>query len=134
LKYTAPGFVFSAGITPANTAAALEACHLLIQEPCRVQKLQQNASLFLAAARKNHLDTGTSERTAIVPVIVRDSERCLRLSDLLFRRGINVYPIVYPAVANDKARLRFFINSCHTEEELLHSVDVVTEELAKSSR
>jgi 8-amino-7-oxononanoate synthase len=128
LKYTAPGFVFSAGITPANTAAALEACILLGQEPWRVEKLQENARTFLRAAREHTLETGTSEGTAIVPVIVGDSRRCLHLADLLFRRGINVYPIVYPAVPNEQSRLRFFINSCHTTDELLHSVRVVAEE------
>jgi 8-amino-7-oxononanoate synthase len=131
LKYTAPGFVFSAGLTPSNTAAALEACILLGQEPWRVKKLRENAGTFLRAAREHKLATGTSEGTAIVPVIVGDSRRCLQLANQLFQRGINVYPIVYPAVPNDQARLRFFINTCHTQEELLHTARVVAEESAR---
>jgi 8-amino-7-oxononanoate synthase len=131
LKYTAPGFVFSAGITPANTAAALEACRLLVEEPWRVRKLQDNARLFLGAARENRLDTGTSGGSAVVPVIVHESQECLRLAELLFRNGINVYPIVYPAVPEDQARLRFFINALHTQDQLLRSVEVLAAEFTR---
>jgi phosphopantetheinyl transferase len=68
--------------------------------------------------REEGLDTGASGGTAVIPVIVGDSLRAARLSAMLLDAGINVQPMVAPAVANDQARLRFFISCEHTEEEL----------------
>lgn len=125
LKYTVPGFVFSAGMPPANAAAALTALRLLEQEPWRIAKLMDNARVFLEEARAAGLDTGLSRDTAVVPIIVRDSIRCLRLATALFEEGINVFPMIYPAVAEGQARLRFFISAEHTTEHLREAVGAV---------
>ena len=125
LKYTVPGFVFSAGMPPVNAAAALTALRLIEQEPWRIAKLMDNTRLFLAEARAAGLDTGLSRDTAVVPVIVRNSARCLRLAAALFEEGINVFPMIYPAVAEDQARLRFFISVEHTAEHLREAVGAV---------
>ena len=62
-------------------------------------------------------------------VIVGNSVVALQLSRRLFERGINVQPILYPAVEESAARLRFFITSTHTPEQIDHTVDTVAEEL-----
>ena len=69
LKYTAPGFVYSVGISPPNTASALAALQRLKAEPGRVSRLQERAKLFLALAQANQLDTGLSQDSSIVPVM-----------------------------------------------------------------
>ena len=66
-----------------------------------------------------------------MPVITGNSVHALMLSRALFERGINVQPILYPAVEEEKARLRFFITSAHTEEQLRRTADAVAEELGK---
>ena len=53
LKYTAPGFVYSVGISPPNAAAALASLRLLEEEPERVAKLADNSRLFLVAGRSS---------------------------------------------------------------------------------
>jgi 7-keto-8-aminopelargonate synthetase-like enzyme len=131
LKYTAPGFVFSCGLPPAAAAAALASLKLLIKEPQRMQKLRRNSQLFLDGAKARGLNTGLSQDTAVVPIIMGNSINALRLSRAMFERGINVQPILYPAVEEEKARLRFFITSAHTEEQILHTVQVLAEEIAK---
>jgi len=131
LKYTAPGFVYSVGISPPNAAAALAAIKVLQAEPQRVQQLAANAELFLQLANQHGLNTGMSQHSPVVPVILGNSEHSLRLSRALFDRGINVQPILYPAVEESKARLRFFITSLHTEEQIRYTVETVAEELAK---
>jgi 8-amino-7-oxononanoate synthase len=125
LKYTASGFVYSAGITPPNTAAALAALRQLAKEPERIATLQANAKCFLELAREHGLNTGLSQGTQVVPIIVGDSGQAVHLSNLLFQRGINVLPMVYPAVEESAARLRFFITSTHTEEQLKYTIDTV---------
>jgi 8-amino-7-oxononanoate synthase len=131
LKYTAPGFVFSAGMSPANAAAALCAIRVMRAEPERVRTLQERAAFFLALARKRGINTGLSGGSAVVPCIVGNSLRCLELSSRLSSRGINVQPIVYPAVEDNAACLRFFLSATHTEEQLAWTVDVLAEELAR---
>jgi 8-amino-7-oxononanoate synthase len=128
LKYTAPGFVYSVGISPANAAAALAAIRLLKDEPQRVARLHERARLFLTLARSRGLNIGLSKDSPIVPVILGDSVHCLRLSRAMFDRGINVQPILYPAVEERAARLRFFITASHTEEQIRRSIDVTAEE------
>jgi 7-keto-8-aminopelargonate synthetase-like enzyme len=131
LKYTAPGFVYSVGISPANAAAALAAIRLLKDEPERVARLHDRARLFLTLARSRGLNTGLSKDSPIVPVILGDSVHCLRLARAMFDRGINVQPILYPAVEERAARLRFFITASHTEEQIRHSIDVTAEEVER---
>lgn len=122
LKYTAPGFVYSVGLSPANTAAALASLKQIEQHPERVTRLQENSSLFLSLANEAELDTGASRGTPIIPVITGNSAAALRLSDRLFRAGINVQPILHPAVEEEAARLRFFITSDHTPEQIRTTV------------
>lgn len=131
LKYTAPGFVYSVGLSPPNAAAALAALNLLQEEPERVSQLAHNSRLFLKLAKEAKLNTGMSNNTAVVPVITANSEYALRLAHGLFERGINVQPILYPAVEESAARLRFFITSLHTEEQIRTTVVAVSEELAR---
>jgi 8-amino-7-oxononanoate synthase len=123
LRYTAPGFVYSVGMTPANAAAALESLRQLEQHPERVERLRENAQLFLDLARERGLDTGLSEGTPVVPVITESSVLALQLAERLFRQGINVQPILHPAVEEKGARLRFFITCQHTPEQIRHAVD-----------
>lgn len=125
LKYTAPGFVYSVGMTPANAAAALAAVRLLEAEPERVTRLHQLARELWEQARARGLDTGTSCGLPIVPVIVGHSLKAIHLSEALFRAGIDVLPMVYPAVPDRGARLRFFVNFSHTPEQIAFTVDTV---------
>jgi 8-amino-7-oxononanoate synthase len=131
LKYTAPGFVYSVGLSPPNAAAALAALNLLQEEPERVAQLAYNSRLFLQLAKEAKLNTGKSNNTPVVPIITGNSQNALRLSHALFERGINVQPILYPAVEETAARLRFFITSLHTEEQIRTTVAAASEELAR---
>lgn len=131
LKYSVPGFVYSVGMTPPNTAAALAAIRTMRDEPERLERLRGNAELFLAEARKAGLDTGPSSDSPVVPCIVGDSAMTLKLAEVLFDRGISVNPIMYPAVPEAEARLRFFITSEHTGEQIRSSVSAVAEELQR---
>lgn len=131
LKYTAPGFVYSVGISPPNTASALASIRLLKAEPERVTRLHQTAKLFLELAQAEGLNTGDSKDTPIIPIIVGKSLPCIRLSQALVNRGINVMPMVYPSAPENGARLRFFLNCTHTEEQIRLTIKTVAEELNK---
>ena len=134
LKYTAPGFVYSVGLSPPSAAAALASLTILQREPLRVARLRELATLFLKLARERGLDTGSAAGTPVVPVVVGSSVKALRLSRALFDRGINVHPILPPAVPDRSARLRFFITTNHSEAQIRATVSAVADELAKLQR
>ncbi len=129
LKYTAPGFVYSVGMPPPAAAAALASLRLMEREPQRTTKVQENSALFLSLAKAAGLNTGMSKDSPVVPIIIGNSADALLLSRRLFERGVNVQPILYPAVEESASRLRFFITSCHTNEQIRETVKSVAEEL-----
>lgn len=134
LKYTAPGFVYSVGLSPPNAAAALTALRQIKAQPERVAQLQARASLFLALAQDQGLDTGASRASAIVPVIVGESLKCLKLAQALLQRGINVQPMLSPAVPEGAARLRFFLSCTHTEAQIRSTVEAVVNALQRTNQ
>ena len=132
LKFLAPGFVYSVGMPPPTAAAALAALDCMRREPARVVALQQRGLLFRNEARAAGIDVGTSTGLAIVPAISGSSAKAVRLSHALLERGIHVQPILYPAVPEKAARLRFFISSGHTEEQIQETVRALKEESARA--
>ncbi|WP_428032554.1 aminotransferase class I/II-fold pyridoxal phosphate-dependent enzyme [Ancylobacter sp.] len=133
LKVSAPGFVYSVGLPPAAAGAALAALDAMEQEGEHVARLQANARHFLRAAQAAGLSTGTAEGHAIVPVMVGDSLKAVLLSERLLARGVNVLPIIHPAVPHRSARLRFFITAAHDTRQLDEAVRVLVEEIDESS-
>jgi 8-amino-7-oxononanoate synthase/acyl carrier protein len=122
LRYTAPGFVFSVGLPPSSAAAALASIDVLEEQPERIEVLRARSELFLSLAKQAGLDTGASGGTAVIPIITGNSLTALRLSHRMFGDGVNVQPILYPAVDESAARLRFFMTSLHSEEQIRYTV------------
>jgi len=129
LKYTSPGFVYSVGSPPASAAAALSAIQLMTKEPWRLQKLRENGQHFLEGARARGLDTGASIGASIIPVIVGSSPATVILSRRLQDRGYNVVPIIFPGVAENQSRLRFFMTSRHSTQQIDGVLDAIGAEL-----
>ena len=125
LKYAAPGFVYSVGIAPPLAAASLAALRIMLNEPERVTRLQENGRLFLKLVREIGLDAGTSQGIAIVPAITGNSLKAVKLSNRLFDSAINVQPIIYPAVEEKRSRLRFFLSALHKENQLKRTVEIL---------
>jgi 8-amino-7-oxononanoate synthase len=131
LKCAAPGFVYSVGMAPPTAAAALAALRLVRAEPWRAQTLQQRGQTFLELARAAGIDTGSSAGLAVIPAITGSSLKAARLSEALYRHGINVQPIVSPAVQERSARLRFFVSSEHSEEQIRATTEALARELRR---
>jgi 8-amino-7-oxononanoate synthase len=131
LRYTAPGFLFSVGLSPPDTAAALAALDVLEAEPERPRRIQDRSRLFRRLARQAGLPVGGTEESPVVPLTLGNSELCVRLSLALLDHGINVQPIIYPAVAEDAARLRFFITINHSDEQFRMTIPLIARELER---
>ncbi len=131
LKYTSPGFVFSVGSPPPIAAAARTAIDVMLAEPERLARLRGNGRAFVDGARARGLDTGPSIGAAVIPIIVGSSPHAVILSNRLLERGYNLVPAIFPGVAENQARLRFFITSEHKPEHITGVLDTVAEELSK---
>ncbi len=127
LRHTAPGFVYSVGMPPPIAASAAAALDILHAEPWRVAKLQANARLFRDLCRARGFDTGPSAGLGIVPVVLGSSVRATRVSAALLERGVNALPILFPAVPEGAARLRFFLSAEHEEADLRTAVAALAE-------
>jgi 8-amino-7-oxononanoate synthase len=131
LRYTTPGFVYSVGMPPASAAAALAALRVMRAEPSRVRRLGDNARAFRDRAVAAGLDVGAGT-APIVPVVTGDSNAALLLADRMRRHGVNVQPILHPAVEESAARLRFFVNATHTREQIESTVDLLAAQLDRA--
>ncbi len=131
LKFLAPGFLYSVGMPPPVAASSLAALQMMQREPERVTTLHERGALFLKLARAAGIDTGGSAGISVIPAIVGGSLRAARVSAGLFERGINVQPILYPAVPEKLARLRFFISCEHSETDIRDAVAALHAELEK---
>jgi 8-amino-7-oxononanoate synthase len=129
LRYQAPGLVYSVGLSPPLAASAAAALAVLKAEPDRVARVQANGRLFLSLAKAAGFDTATSEGHSIVSVIVGDLINAGKLAERFLIRGLNVLPIIYPAVPLKAARFRFFITSEHTPAQIRTAVRILQEEM-----
>ena len=127
LKCMSGGFVYSVALPPPMAAAAMTSMAVMRREPERVAKLKRNSALFWTQAKARKLDVGSSEGHAIVPIVVHSSLAAVMLSQKLFERGINVQPIIHPAVPERHARLRFFLSSDHAAEQIIETIQAVAE-------
>ncbi|WP_252107393.1 MULTISPECIES: aminotransferase class I/II-fold pyridoxal phosphate-dependent enzyme [unclassified Halomonas] len=133
LRYFAPGFLYSVGMPAQVAAPSLKVLALMKQEPERVTRLQENASYLLTRARSLGMDTGHSVGSAVVPIIVGSSPKAAMLSHRLFEQGINVQPILYPAVPEKSARMRFFLSCEHTHAQIDQTLDALAALLDEGS-
>ena len=130
LRYLAPGFIFSVGLSPPDTAAAIAALEVLEREPFRTRELQDKTRIFREMAKEHGLTLRGDEGSPIASLVVGESNACMLLSQRLLASGIHVQPIVYPAVGLKGARLRFFITRDHTEEQFRATMPVLAREIS----
>lgn len=131
LKYAAPGFVYSVGIAPPLAAASLEALRIMLAEPQRVHRLKERTTQFLSLMKDYGINTGYAQGYAVVPVITGSSIKAGKLSEQLFQAGVNAQPIIYPAVEEKAARLRFFFSSAHSEQQIQYTCDLLKKSLGR---
>ena len=123
--------VYSVGLLPSNTAASLAALRVIKAEPQRVKRLRDNGLLFLREAKAAGLDTGISAGYGMLPVIVGSVPRTGRVVDRMFARGYSVSFIIYPGVPINSGRLRFFLTSEHSRDEIIGTLAATKEEVSK---
>jgi 8-amino-7-oxononanoate synthase len=117
IKHHARSLIFSASISPSNTAAALEALHIMRDEPEHAERAIRNGEYMRKEMKRIGLDIGSSV-SPIVPIMVRDDMRTIFAWKTLFEAGVFVNPVLSPAVPEGQQLLRTSYMATHTKEQL----------------
>jgi len=117
IKHHARPLIFSAAATPASVASVLAILDMLETQPELRTRLWTVTERMRTGFRAMGYDTGPSQ-TPIIPILVRDDEKCFMLWRLLREEGIFTTPVVYPAVPHGQALIRTSYGAGHTDEEL----------------
>ncbi|MEX1184057.1 MAG: pyridoxal phosphate-dependent aminotransferase family protein [Gemmatimonadota bacterium] len=126
IQHGSAPYMFSAAITPANAAAALEALHIIRSEPHHMETLRANTVLMKAGLTELGFDTGAST-SPVLPLLLGDEWRAYRVARAMLERGIFVSAVVYPAVSPGHARLRLCATAAHRPEHFERLFDALTE-------
>mgnify|MGYP002523876328 FL=1 len=121
LRHTCRTYIFSASNTPAATAAAMEALHILQQEPERIEKLWEVTRYALQRFREEGFEIGETE-SPIIPLYVRDVEKTFLVTALAFNAGVFINPVIPPACAPQDTLVRYALMATHTREQVERSV------------
>jgi 8-amino-7-oxononanoate synthase len=119
MRTRARSFIYSTGLPPPVVAAAIAALNLIADEPDYVARPLQKARLF---ARALNLPEAQS---AIVPVIIGDTDATLAAAAMLEDEGFLVVPIRPPTVPPGTARLRFAFTAQHPDAEIERLAGIV---------
>ncbi|GAB4505723.1 MAG: pyridoxal phosphate-dependent aminotransferase family protein [Anaerolineales bacterium] len=124
LRHASRAYIFSAALPPAQAAAANEAFKVILDEPWRIEKLNQNTQQFIGGLKSAGFDTMLTE-TAIVPVLCGNDERAFALTRECQHQDVFVLPVVSPAVPEGLARLRATITAAHESDEIKRAMEVI---------
>ena len=125
LKHNARTYIFSASATPAATASALEALHILHQEPERLENLWNVTNYALKRFRESGFEIGATE-SPIIPLYVRDTEKTFMVTKLAFDEGVFINPVIPPACAPQDTLVRFALMANHTHEQVDEAIQKLT--------
>ena len=124
LRHTCRTYIFSASNTPAATAAALEALHILQQEPERIEKLWDVTKYALKRFREEGFEIGETE-SPIIPLYVHDVEKTFIVTARAYERGVFINPVIPPACAPQDTLVRFALMATHTKEQVERAVNIL---------
>jgi 8-amino-7-oxononanoate synthase len=125
LRHTARTYIFSASDTPAATASALEALHILQKEPQRIKALWDVTNYALRRFREEGFEIGDTE-SPIIPLYVRDLEKTFVVTARAFEEGVFINCVIPPACAPQDTLIRFSLMATHTKEEVDRAVAALT--------
>ncbi len=124
IRHTCRTYIFSASNTPAATAAALEALHIIQKEPERIEALWKVSHYALRRFREEGFEIGETQ-SPIIPLYVRDVDKTFLVTKQAFENGVFINPVIPPACAPQDTLVRFALMATHTEEQVEKGVQVL---------
>lgn len=125
LRHTCRTYIFSASNTPAATAAAMEALHIIKQEPERIEHLWEITRYALRRFREEGFEIGDTE-SPIIPLYVHDVDKTFLVTKLAFDNGVFINSVIPPACAPQDTLVRFALMASHSQDEVERGVRILT--------
>ena len=122
LRHNARTYIFSASDTPAATACAMEALHIIQNEPERIEHLWDVTNYALKLFRDNGFEIGATE-SPIIPLYVRDVDKTFLVTRRAFEEGVFINPVIPPACAPQDTLVRFALMATHSKEQVATAVE-----------
>ncbi len=126
LRHTSRTYIFSASNTPAATAAAMEALHILKSEPDRIENLWKITNYALKAFKDAGFEIGDTE-SPIIPLYVRNVEKTFEVTKKAFEKGVFINPVIPPACAPQDTLVRVALMATHTKEQVDRCVSALVD-------
>ena len=124
LRHTCRTYIFSASNTPAATAAALEALHIIKKEPERIEKLWKVTNYALRRFKEEGFEIGETQ-SPIIPLYVHDVDKTFQATAKAFEYGVFINPVIPPACAPQDTLVRFALMATHTEGQVERGVQIL---------
>jgi glycine C-acetyltransferase len=109
--------LFSNALPATVAASALAAVRFLVAHPERIARLHDNARYFRSKIQEMGLKPIPGE-TPIVPIILGETAKAIRASELMLDEGVFVTGFGYPVVPQGHARVRCQISAAHSRDDL----------------
>lgn len=126
LRHASRAYIFSAALPPAQAAAANEAFKVILDEPWRIERLNENTKQFIGGLKSMGFDTMLTE-TAIVPVLCGQDGVAFEMTREAQHQDVFVLPVVSPAVQEGQARLRATVTAAHEPSDIEHAMEIIGE-------
>lgn len=118
MRHHARSMIFSASITPASAAAALASLDIIETQPEMRRRVLQIAHRVRTGLSQQGFSVGGTPDSPIVPVIIGNQERMLRLWRTLFECGLFTNAVTQPAVPIGQDLIRTSFIATHTDEQI----------------
>lgn len=124
LRHTVRTYIFSASNSPAATAAAMEALHVIQEEPERIENLWKVTNYALRRFREEGFEIGDTE-SPIIPLYIHDTDKTFLVTKLAYDAGVFINPVIPPACAPQDTLVRFALMATHTQEQVERGVQIL---------
>lgn len=114
---SARSFIFSTALPPAVVASAITALEILESNPALIEQLHRNANFMREGLKNLGLPIPDGE-TPIIPLIIGEELKTMKICDALVERGVFAHGIRPPSVPPGTSRLRITVMATHTKEHL----------------
>jgi 8-amino-7-oxononanoate synthase len=129
IQHHARSLIFSASMPPGNVAAVAAALDVMIEEPERIERVNEIGARMRRDYQSLGFNTGPSQ-TPIIPIIIGDMHATFLVWKLLFEEGVYTNPVIPPAVPPNLSLLRTSYMATHTDQQM----DFVLDKFAKVGR
>ncbi len=107
-------FIFTTALPPSVCAVSSKAIEIVQKHSELRQRLEDNISFLRSGLKSMGFDI-TNDPTPIIPIIIGDADKTMKLSSMLFEKGIFIPGIRPPSVPEKTSRLRLTVTAAHTK-------------------